>query len=200
VIRFSCPLCGKTLKVPEDRAGRPIACPRCKERSVVPAGSHASGNGGDAEAPGLPRHADSDEAPGLFSGMSRRVRWAAALLAAMIPLGLLLAALPQLLPGGGISDLGAQVAMTLAAVSFLLLSVILYGQGTSCPSCGKWWSRAKFEKEFVDREVFEKGDTLVGRSLYRTTYRCDHCKHKWRVTEEEEYPMSAPGHPQRHRN
>jgi hypothetical protein len=199
VIHFRCPVCGKMLKVAEGRAGRPVTCPECKERSVVPAGGHASGNEGDAEASGPPRHADADEAPGLFSGMSRRVRWAAGLLAAGIPLGLLLAALTLLLPGGGISNVSAHIGMTLAVVSFVLLFVVLYGQGTSCPSCGKWWSRAKVEKEFVDREVVEKGDTLVGKSLYRTTYRCETCGHKWRVSEAEEYQMSAPGHPQRHR-
>jgi phage FluMu protein Com len=199
VIHFRCPLCGKTLKVAEGRAGRSVTCPQCKERSVAPAESHDSGNGKNAEASGPSSHADSDEAPGLFSGMSPRVRWAAAVLAAGIPLGLLLVALSQFLPGGGSSKVTGHLAMTLAAVSFLLLAVILYGQGTSCPSCGKWWSKAKLGKEFVEREVFERGDTLVGKSLYRTTYRCANCGHKWRVSEEEEYQMSAPGHPQRHR-
>ena len=199
MIHFRCPLCGKTLKVAEGRAGRPVTCPQCKERSVVPAESHASEDGADAAASGPPRHGDSDDAPGLFSGMSTRVRWAAGVLAAGIPLGLLLAALAQFLPDGGIGKVSGHLAMTLAAISFLLLSVILYGQGTSCPSCRKWWSKAKLGKEFVDREVFEKGDTLVGKSLYRTTYRCANCGHKWQVSEEEEYQMSAPGRPQRHR-
>jgi phage FluMu protein Com len=198
VIHFRCPLCGKGLKAAEDRAGTPVACPRCKELFVIPAAGHAPENGGDDEAAAPPRHADADEAPGLFSGMSRRVRWAAGSLAAGVPLGLLLAAAHDFLPGG-ISSVVAHVAMTSAVVSFLLLCAVLYGQGTSCPSCGKWWSRAKLGKEFVDREVLEKENTCVAKSLYRTTYRCESCGHRWRVSEAEEYQMSAPAHPQRHR-
>jgi len=186
VIHFRCPLCGKTLKVAEGRAGRPVTCPQCKERSVVPAESHASEDGADAAASGPPRHGDSDDAPGLFSGMSTRVRWAAGVLAAGIPLGLLLAALAQFLPDGGIGKVSGHLAMTLAAISFLLLSVILYGQGTSCPSCRKWWARGEVSKEYLGRETFEKNGVPFAKSSYCSTYGSESCGHRWAVTGTEE--------------
>ena len=31
MIHFSCPQCGKALKVPEEKAGRSVLCPRCGE-------------------------------------------------------------------------------------------------------------------------------------------------------------------------
>ena len=68
MIRFHCPLCDKTLKAPEGKAGATVICPRCKERSVVP----LAGDGSDGPPPGsgvLGRgaaHAYGDEAPPLF--------------------------------------------------------------------------------------------------------------------------------------
>lgn len=36
MIRFSCPSCGKILKVPDHGAGRKVACPRCGQHLLVP--------------------------------------------------------------------------------------------------------------------------------------------------------------------
>src|SRR5690348_17067479 len=41
MIRFSCPVCHHTLKVPQGKAGAVVACPHCHERSFVPAGERA---------------------------------------------------------------------------------------------------------------------------------------------------------------
>jgi hypothetical protein len=92
-------------------------------------------------------------------------------------------------------------AFPVALFSFLLLAGILYGHATGCPSCGRWCSRIRVESEFVDREVLEKdnSDVPLGRSRYRTTYSCGGCKHRWTVTETEEYrapvrrPSQRPG-------
>src|SRR5262249_14721667 len=94
VIRFRCPLCGQTLKASEENPGKPANCPRGGGRCVVPAGAAALEAGGDA-GPADPSRGEAPDGapPGLFAGMSRRVRWAAALLALAVPLGLLLAVL-----------------------------------------------------------------------------------------------------------
>jgi DNA-directed RNA polymerase subunit RPC12/RpoP len=202
VIRFRCPLCGKTLKASEEKAGKPVTCPRCGEPCMVPVGAGALEAGGDAGPGGPPRQEAPDEAPpGLFAGMSRRVRCAAALLALAAPLGLLLAALRPPLPGGGhVGDAGAHAAVVLGACALVLLLAVLYGQGTSCPSCRRWWARAKSGTEFVGRELVDRDGVPFGRSLYRTTYLCSECGHSWRVTDAEEYPAPAAGRdPQRPR-
>ena len=49
MIRFRCPLCDKTLKAPDGKAGAAVVCPRCQERSVVPAAAAAT------DADGRPR-------------------------------------------------------------------------------------------------------------------------------------------------
>lgn len=35
-IRFNCPYCGKTLGVPDDKAGMVAACPQCKQQVQSP--------------------------------------------------------------------------------------------------------------------------------------------------------------------
>jgi biopolymer transport protein ExbD len=40
-IRFHCPQCGKTLKVPGEMAGKQGLCPRCSLRLTIPAGAAA---------------------------------------------------------------------------------------------------------------------------------------------------------------
>jgi DNA-directed RNA polymerase subunit RPC12/RpoP len=175
MIRFDCPLCGKVLKSAEDQAGRAVACPRCGERCLVPAG----GNAEPAEFP-----AEPDEAPGLLpsllSGLSSPARCALGLLAVAVVLGLALALLHPLLAA-------------VPACSFVVACVILHGRSTGCPSCRKWWSRAMVGTEFLDREVFERGGSTFARSRSRTTYACGDCGHRWSEDEEEEFPAKAPG-------
>jgi hypothetical protein len=191
MIRFHCPLCGKMLKVKEDRHSKSIVCPRCGETCAVPGGAGSSA--GDEGASAHHKHTmSSDEVPGLFAGMRPAVRWAAGLLAATSVLSLLMAVLHPELPGLG-SSASTGWGLFLAVWSFLLLGVILHGQATGCPWCGKWWSRAKKETKFVDRQVVEDNDHPLTRSLYQTTYLCDHCKRTWSVQETEEHRTSAPG-------
>jgi endogenous inhibitor of DNA gyrase (YacG/DUF329 family) len=199
MIHFRCPLCAKTLTVADNQAGRPVTCSRCRELSVAPAATDVPQGAGGGEAVPRSQEADAGAELGLFASMTRPVRWAAGSLAVIALLGFLLGLLHALLPGGGISDAGAHRSLVVAACSCLLLLVVLYGQGTNCPACGKWWSRAKLAKEFVGREQFEKGGALIGKSLYRTIYLCAHCGHRWQVAETDEYPASVPGHARCHK-
>jgi len=198
VIRFRCPSCGHRLKVTGEKAGRPVTCPGCRERCPAPAepdGPDTGGDGGPARPSG---RADAEQAPGLFAGMSRRLRWGVALLAVAAPVGLLLAVLHLLLPGGaGVGDAAAGWAMLLAMCSLAVLLTILYGQGTGCPSCGRWWSRLKYGTDLAEREVVDRKGVSFGKSLLRTTYVCKECRHRWQVTETDEHRAPAAGQPPR---
>jgi DNA-directed RNA polymerase subunit RPC12/RpoP len=196
MIRFPCPLCGKMLKVAEDSAGKPVVCPRCGERCVVPAAGSAPADEGSTEPARRLQAADLDEAPGLFWSMPTTMRLAVIVVAAMGTLGFLLAIFSSLL-----FDMGpaSHLALVTALCSFVLLCVILHGHGTGCPNCGKWWSRTRISKEFVDREVFDKGGVPFARSLYKTTYACTDCGRRWSVAETEEYQATDPTDPQRSR-
>jgi hypothetical protein len=112
--------------------------------------------------------------------MSLKVRSVVALVAGVGALGLLLQV------RGGVGATGPWPAL-LVVCSGLLLLVILYGQGTSCPACARWWVRTEVQTEFVDREVFDKGGVPFGRSHYRTTYACRCCRHQWSMEHAEEY-------------
>jgi phage FluMu protein Com len=188
VIRFRCPQCGKGLAVMEESAGRNVRCPRCKEKTVAPTMSETP-NGGQAsshESVSL-MAGQTDQGRGLFAGMTRGVRFAVVLVAGMGVLSLLLAVVAPFFPGlGSTVATTAHWAMILFPFSIVLLLVILYGQGTACPTCGKWWAKSEIETGFVDREVYEKQGILVGRSIYKTTYQCDFCKHRWTVTHTDE--------------
>jgi DNA-directed RNA polymerase subunit RPC12/RpoP len=186
MIRFRCPQCGKSLKVSEEKAGRSLACPRCGEPCV--ASADASTPVGDA---GPPAAVESEPAPGLFASMSGRVRWAALVAAGVAALGLLMMIVLPLVPGVGAAP---SWALPVTLCSFLLLAAILYGHGTGCPACGRWWSRIRVETEFVGREVLDNAEVPLGRSQYRTTYSCGGCSHRWTVMETEEYraPVRRP--------
>jgi transcription elongation factor Elf1 len=188
VIRFNCPLCGKVLKVAEEKVGKVVVCPRCEERSVAPAGasSRASADRDEGSNRMEVRHLDSP--PGLFSGMSRGMRCAVALVAGVGAFGLLLPFLSLLFPfHASASGTTASWAVILAPCTVVIVLVVLYGQWTACPRCRKWWARTKVETEFVDREVFDKGGVPFAKSLYRTIYQCPACRHKWSVMQADEY-------------
>jgi len=173
MIRFHCPLCGKKLKVAEANAGKPITCRGCRQRRVAPEESEGpeTGAGGGPARPAQP--ADGDQAPGFFAGMSGWMRWGVILLAVAAPLGLVL----------GVT--------ALSLCSIALLFTILYGQGTGCPSCGRWWSRMRYGTELVDREVFDRKGAPFEKSRLRTTYVCKECGHRWQVAETDEYRAPA---------
>jgi DNA-directed RNA polymerase subunit RPC12/RpoP len=192
MIPFRCPLCDKTLKAPDEKAGAAVVCPRCNERSVVPAESSATGPAGrppETEASGrAAAHRHWDQALSLFSGMGPGARWTVGLAACVGVLSLLLAivvpSVPALAAGTDSATLGA---MILVPSSAIVLFAVLYGHGTGCPSCGQWWARRVVEKEFVDREVFDKGRVPFARSTYRTTYECTSCRHRWSAASTDEY-------------
>ncbi len=195
VIRFSCPQCGKKLKVPEERAGASVLCPRCGEMSVAPAAAAA----GTGETVRQSPTQYPEQVPGLLRGMSSRERWAVILVAGAGVGGLLLPALSPLLPFPQVIASAAGWAVPLVVCSTVLLLAILYGHATGCPACGKWWSRAEVENGFVGRETFDRGDVSFSRSLFRTTYQCNACGHRWSVTNADEYPESPRDLPPRHR-
>jgi hypothetical protein len=190
VIRFPCSHCGKVLSLPERKAGRNITCPVCQGRCVVPEpGDHSAGTPPPAAL--IPTEsAGQKQAPGPLSRMSLGVRLAVAAVVATGVLGMALAIARPPLPGGhGAFD--ARWGLLMAGFAFAVFAVILHGQLTSCPSCRRWWSRVKVESEFLEREVFEKNGVPCARSLFRTTYACDSCRHRWSVTEADEYPAPA---------
>jgi hypothetical protein len=189
VIRFNCPLCGKVLKVPAEKASRVVVCPRCDERSVAPAAAdpHAGTDRDEVLSRQVARH--PDETPGMFPGTSPPMRrYVVAVLAGV---GVFLMLLPLLWPflSSRQSDSASSPpwVVILAPCSMVILLAILYGHLTACPRCRKWWARTKVETEFVDREFFDRGGVPFAKSVYRTTYQCDACRHRWSVMQADEY-------------
>jgi ssDNA-binding Zn-finger/Zn-ribbon topoisomerase 1 len=192
MIRFHCPLCDKTLKAPDEKAGAAVVCPRCNERSVVPAESSLTGPAGrPPETGALGRAAaywHGDQALSLFSGMGRGARWAVGLAGCVGVLSLLLAVVVASVPAARTAtDAATLGAMILVPSSAIVLFAVLYGHGTGCPSCGQWWVRREVEREFVDREVYDKGGVSFAKSTYRTTYECTSCRHRWSAASTDEY-------------
>lgn len=189
MIRFSCPQCGKALKVPGEQAGSRVVCPRCEELCVAPAATAGRDEGHQF---GQPR--------GLFRGMSVRVRWAVVLVAAVGISALLVAVLSPVLPvSRGTAEATVYWAVPLVVGSVVVLLVILHGHATGCPACERWWSREEVGRGFADREVFERGGVSFARSVSRTNYQCGACGHRWAVTDAEEYREPTRGGPQGHR-
>jgi phage FluMu protein Com len=197
MIRFRCPHCEKSLKVSEGKAGAAVVCPRCQERSEVP--TDATMTSDEEQTPvssawDQTRVDQGDESPPFFSGMSQGLRWTIAALAGVSIFSLLLAILASWVPALASATSVATILVPLAVVALL---VILYGHGTSCPACRKWWAKSRVGTELVDREVFDKEGITVGRSTYRTTYACDSCRHRWSETFTDEYKKVLPERPRR---
>jgi phage FluMu protein Com len=192
VIRFSCPHCDKHLKASERKAGATVVCPRCERICTIPLESPENDPGGHLCQPGGYGSAASslhgEEAPSLFSGMSLGVQGALAVAVAVGVLSLLLAFVGPLVPPlASLAHSSRYGTMTLAPLSVIAVLTILYGHGTSCPLCGRWWARREARKEFVEKEEFEKEGVPFARSIYRTSYQCESCRHGWSVTSTEEF-------------
>jgi phage FluMu protein Com len=187
VIRFQCAHCDKRLKAPEGKAGATVVCPRCERLCMIPSET----DGSDPARPGglspgaSPRQ--SEEAPSLFSGMSLGLRVVLGLVAAVGLLSLLLAVVPL----SSVPDTVTYGAVPLVPISAIAALAILYGHGTSCPSCGKWWAREEVGKEFVEREEFAKQGAPFARSIYRVRYHCETCGHAWSATSTEEFKRGS---------
>jgi hypothetical protein len=197
MIRFRCPHCGQALKVWEKRAGTAIPCPRCQGPALP--GAAAPARAGRSKEPGVGSRAAAgpgDQPPGVFAGMSRGLRRAVAVVAGVGAASLVLAVVAPLLPAPPRgSDAVIGWAQFLVPASVILLLVMLYGHGTGCPACGRWWARRKVETAFVDREVFAKGGVPFARATYRTIYQCDSCRHRWSVSFTDEYKEFIRDHP-----
>jgi hypothetical protein len=198
MIRFRCPLCGKTLKAPEAKAGATIECPSCEQRSEIP----LTGDGFDGS---LPQSAawrrdapqpGGNEAPRLFPAMTGGGRWAVGLAAGAAVLSLLAAVAAPHLPGlAGAADTAGGAAMVLIPLCVAAVLVVLHGAATGCPSCRRWWARRIAEKGFVTREVFERDGSPFARSTYRTTCECNACRHRWSATSTDEYKEAVRDRP-----
>jgi hypothetical protein len=192
MIHFHCPLCGNTLKVPQEKAGSTVVCPRCNKGCVAPQEVPRFGSGGHASGPeacsrtGVRQR--EDHGPALVAAMSRRLRWEVALVAGVGALSLVLAVVAPWLPAlRAFADSAAYAAMILVPSCIVLLLIILHGQATGCPSCGRWWRRRRIEDEFVQREVFDRAGVPFARAVYRTRYECRSCRHGWSTTFADEY-------------
>jgi hypothetical protein len=117
------------------------------------------------------------------------MQWGVALAACLGFCALLLPLLSLVLPTGN-GPSGSIVppwAVIAAPCSVVVFLVLLYGKATACPRCRKWWVRTKVGSEFVDREVFDRRGVPFAKSLYRTIYQCDSCRHRWSVVQADEY-------------
>jgi ssDNA-binding Zn-finger/Zn-ribbon topoisomerase 1 len=198
VIRFDCPQCGTTLKAPLEKAGKPMVCPRCQELCRAPGGAAwPSANKDEGRSAPSVRSSgqailDAEQTTGLLSGMNHKVRCAAAVVAGVGVVSLLLLVLPSVVAvRPDVGEAASTWAMILGPGSVVLLLVLLLGQATGCPECGKWWARTKRETEFVECDVFDRKGVPFVRSMYRTTYQCDSCRHRWSVVSTDEDPKSV---------
>src|SRR5581483_8843247 len=153
VIRFRCPVCGKTLKVPDNKAGRSILCPLCHESAMVPAESTSSSSLVD-QPPAQP----SEQRPGLFRGMRGWLRVAFVLVAGVGLVSLFLAVAGPLLR---LSEETVESVRSDARVvvpgCLVLLMALVYAHLTTCPACGKPWARMDGETASLERHVSEVG-------------------------------------------
>jgi DNA-directed RNA polymerase subunit RPC12/RpoP len=200
MIRFPCSNCRRIVKAPEEQAGTTIRCPRCNKRLEVPSAPVPSAAAEPAAALELggelagaperrrPTPGRWDQFWAFFAGMGVWYRCAVALVVA-VGLGSLL--LRLLAPNLRLSEEAAESARHAAVLvvpsCLVILMVIVYGYGTSCPSCGKPWASNRRESELLDRHVSTKGGVPWVRSTEQTTYACKYCRHTWTKTYTDEY-------------
>jgi hypothetical protein len=111
-------------------------------------------------------------------------------------LSLLLAVAVPHLPGlAAAAEAVGDAAMVLIPLCVATVFIVLHGAATGCPSCRRWWTRRIAEKEFVNREVYERDGSPFARATYRTTYECAACRHRWSVTSTDEYKEVVRDHP-----
>jgi hypothetical protein len=115
-------------------------------------------------------------------------RWVAVGVATVTILSLLLAVSASALnPSGTVAGAARGVAMVATPLCLLILFLLLYGRGTGCPACGRWWARTGGATESLGREEFEKGGALWVRAQRRIAYSCRHCRHAWWEGYSDEY-------------
>ena len=192
MIRFRCPLCNKTLKVADNKAGTSVVCPRCRESSKVPAESTSSSSS-YLEESGRPPAQPSDQPRGLFRGMRGPLRWAVVMVAGLAVLNLLLAVAGPLLRFSPEVVANARNGATLVIPAcFIILLVLVWAHLTSCPACGKPWARTEGETSSLERHVSDHGGVRQVRATRQTTYVCQYCRHTWAATFTDEYRGAVP--------
>jgi hypothetical protein len=139
MIRFPCPLCGKPLKVPDEKAGARVVCPQCEEPSKVPSDlalDRSQQVHFSASSTGPTRS--------LFLGRSVWLRGAVALAGGVGIVSLVLA-VGAPLPGVSqdFADTARSDALVVVPASLVVFLVLMHALVTSCPACGKWWARAE---------------------------------------------------------
>jgi hypothetical protein len=207
MIRFFCPLCHFTLRAPEEKVGTVVTCPRCQEMSVVPSSGSASARTGSA---GLAPSTATSSGPerlrhgvGSIRGRAGAMVWRLEswryLVALVVGVGALSLLLAILAPALRLSEASVvtvrQAVIIVMPVCLLILFILLHGQGTSCPACGKWWAKVEGETECLGREQFQKAGVPWVRARRRTTYACKHCRHTWSATYTDEYQGAVSRRP-----
>jgi len=198
MIRFFCPLCHFTLKASQENVGTVVTCPRCQELLVVPSSGSASARVGSAGpaltvAPSSPERSRHEVVPswGGLRVLSDGLKPWGCLVALVTGVGVLSLLLAVLAPSLHLSESSVvtvrQAALIVVPACLLILFILLHGQGTSCPACGKWWARVEGETECLGREEFQKTGVPWVRARRRTTYACKHCRHIWSATYTDEY-------------
>jgi hypothetical protein len=176
-----------------------VTCPRCQEMSVVPSSGSASARAGSAGlAPSTAAPADPERLRHGVVPLWRRARvlsWGVKawhrLVAVVVGVGVLSVLLAVLAPALRMSEASVltvrQTVIIVVPVCLLILFILLHGQVTSCPACGKRWGRVEGETECLGREEFHKAGVPWVRAKRRTPYACKHCRHTWSVTSTDEY-------------
>jgi transcription elongation factor Elf1 len=214
VVRFPCPHCGNNLKASVDRAGRVITCPDCGQRTPIPSADtpRAATETTQLAPPSRPiEPAAEDEGRVMefFSGMSRGTVLA---LLGTVALGVVcLVLLGKVGAGTAEQPAGIQGHLFVIAAFLSLLAClgILYGHGTRCPHCGRWYARRDTGKETADSEVRQKdGPALKGFRrdeeppaddrkavlrvvVYHHKHRCAYCGHQWVTVSTDEFESTV---------
>lgn len=210
MIRFPCPNCQKTLKVPETKAGATATCPSCKERCRVPSELADDPDAAESEpepvkSPKPSNRQNSADAkpheqpPSRWAAMSTLVRLILIFFAGGGIICLLLAIFAPFLPVQAATAASIRHYCTLLFFAGLIGSIVtLHGYGMSCPSCHMWWMQEKIDTKEVDRENFDNAEGVpFKRITYQTNFQCKRCRHRWHTTYSDEMKRSTKRRPKR---
>lgn len=184
MFRFPCPYCGKTMKASEEQVGTVTYCGKCQEEVRVPSVPREKRQPAGADV-------ISEDALGyraVVQGMSPRVRGVLAVLAGAALVSLLAHGVSLLLSDD--SAVRAFLRAWALPAFFLCLAailVVLYGHGTSCPSCHRWWAKDRKDRTILDEEEFDRDGVVFKRVAYQVKYQCKSCEHCWYSSFTEEY-------------
>jgi uncharacterized CHY-type Zn-finger protein len=91
-----------------------------------------------------------------------------------------------------------QHALVIAACAALFAGLaVLYGHGTRCPSCRRWYARKDGGNELIDSAIYDRSDAaeepdrlaaggerrpVVKVLTYHHKHHCTYCGHQWVTT------------------